>query len=175
MSRDENGRVNQFKSLRVKREFDKWRLNNSPHKDHITGSVNRQNASGRGRQCWKICWDCRELIRGPLKRSRVPNWQSLPLLKYADVAGVLAPGKQVRSDLSAVYRERWWKLYNRYLKSKEWKSKRQEVMDRDGGRCVACGGVAQQVHHLDYERVGDEDLTDLVSVCDGCHKASHQR
>jgi hypothetical protein len=30
------------------------------------------------------------------------------------------------------------------------------------------------VHHLTYERVGYEDLDDLVSVCEDCHETVHQ-
>lgn len=63
--------------------------------------------------------------------------------------------------------------YSLYLKSTEWKKKRDTVMKRDGGECVFCGDEAQHVHHLTYERVYNESLYDLIAVCNECHKAIH--
>lgn len=57
-------------------------------------------------------------------------------------------------------------LYYRYLASPEWGAKRAAVLSRDGYTCQMCfRSRATQVHHLNYERVGDELLEDLVSVC----------
>ncbi len=63
--------------------------------------------------------------------------------------------------------------YGLYLKSAEWKKKRDAVVKRDKGECVFCGDTAQHVHHLTYERVYNESLYDLVAVCNECHKAVH--
>lgn len=46
---------------------------------------------------------------------------------------------------------------------------------RDGG-CRGCGTVDNlHVHHLTYERLGRELLTDLVTLCAGCHRKQHGR
>ena len=63
--------------------------------------------------------------------------------------------------------------YGLYLKSAEWKKKRDAVMKRDKGECVFCGDAAQHVHHLTYDRIYNESLYDLVAVCNECHKAVH--
>ncbi len=63
--------------------------------------------------------------------------------------------------------------YSLYLKSTEWKKKRDTVMKRDGNECVFCGDEAKHVHHLTYERIYSESLYDLVAVCNECHKAVH--
>jgi len=60
--------------------------------------------------------------------------------------------------------------YHRYMASREWALKRQEVRKRSGGTCERCHRAKMQdVHHLTYERVGGELLTDLLGVCRPCH------
>ncbi len=59
--------------------------------------------------------------------------------------------------------------YISYLKSKAWSAKREQVMERDGYKCVICKGPAQEVHHKTYENIGKEPLCDLSSVCKPCH------
>ena len=48
---------------------------------------------------------------------------------------------------------------------------------RDIGMCRICEahGVELHVHHLTYERVGKENLKDLVTLCRRCHTDIHQR
>ncbi len=67
--------------------------------------------------------------------------------------------------------QEWWEWYSEYLKSPVWDSKRRRVLQRDKKICQACQKrKATQVHHLTYERAGDEPLFDLVSVCNECHE-----
>ena len=69
------------------------------------------------------------------------------------------------------FSERWWELYNLYLASPEWNSKRIRVRARDYGRCQLCGSeTLLEIHHLTYNRVGDEALFDLVTLCAHCHE-----
>ena len=63
--------------------------------------------------------------------------------------------------------------YDDYLGSQEWRDIRDEVMCRDSRRCQSCRDDAHVVHHLNYERVGNEDLDDLVSLCWDCHESHH--
>jgi len=64
--------------------------------------------------------------------------------------------------------------YHAYLKTKDWFSKRIKVLKRDNFICQAClENKATQVHHLTYDRVFNEPLFDLVSVCDPCHNSIH--
>lgn len=78
------------------------------------------------------------------------------------------------------YREKqshaWWEAYTAYLKTEEWRDKRDRVLERDGYLCQAClRRKATQVHHLTYDRVLDEPLFDLVAVCSLCHEHLHAR
>jgi hypothetical protein len=59
----------------------------------------------------------------------------------------------------------------RYMASREWRLKRQQVIDRAGGVCERCLLASiENVHHLTYERLGDERLDDLQGLCRPCHE-----
>jgi hypothetical protein len=61
--------------------------------------------------------------------------------------------------------------YKTYLASREWAVRRESVRKRANGKCERClSAEMQSVHHLTYERVGKELLTDLLGVCNPCHE-----
>lgn len=60
--------------------------------------------------------------------------------------------------------------YGAYLASREWGIKKRLVRQRSGGNCERCGQPATEVHHLTYERLYNERLTDLLHVCHECHE-----
>lgn len=64
-----------------------------------------------------------------------------------------------------------FKDYNRYIRSNDWKKKRDERVEYDGNRCRNCGSrLYLQVHHRKYNSLGKEDVkSDLVTLCDECH------
>ena len=74
--------------------------------------------------------------------------------------------------------------YSRYLKSDEWAAKRAERLLLDDNKCALCDrpngtrkdGVTPilQIHHISYQRLGNEPMEDLISVCARCHKLLHR-
>ena len=67
-----------------------------------------------------------------------------------------------------------WPLYQEYMRSEEWKEKKQIILERDQRWCQLCGDENNlHVHHLTYNRVGDEALFDLVTLCSHCHAHEH--
>jgi hypothetical protein len=77
--------------------------------------------------------------------------------------------------------------YEDYLASPLWAEIRERKLAAEGRRCFACGKVATQVHHGDYERETLRpifhplqreydswsdwlDMADLYAVCEPCHK-----
>jgi 5-methylcytosine-specific restriction endonuclease McrA len=63
--------------------------------------------------------------------------------------------------------------YRSYIQSEEWKQKRAEKL-RANPSCEMCDGFKhRQVHHLTYERLGNELLDDLVTLCRRCHAIEH--
>lgn len=70
--------------------------------------------------------------------------------------------------------EGFWREYNLYLKSEDWRRKSAKVLRRANGQCEGCGAkAASQAHHLTYKNVFAEFLFELVAVCDDCHKRLH--
>ncbi len=65
------------------------------------------------------------------------------------------------------------KGYDKYISSKEWKAKRQEVFDTYSGykpKCELCRNPNDlHIHHLNYENFTKEKLGDLVILCKKCH------
>ena len=60
--------------------------------------------------------------------------------------------------------------YNNYLHSKAWAETRQKFFKQVGRLCI-CGEQATQVHHKTYKNIGKENLlTELVGLCDNCHR-----
>lgn len=71
-------------------------------------------------------------------------------------------------------------FYGWYIsQSPVWKAKRRQCLARDGGKCRRCGsaggGKALHVHHRTYARLGDERLSDLLTLCISCHDIIHGR
>ena len=61
--------------------------------------------------------------------------------------------------------------YRDYIKSPRWAAKRQEAFRYYGKKCKACGKWKKTltVHHLDYKRLGNEPMYDLMILCWDCH------
>jgi hypothetical protein len=70
--------------------------------------------------------------------------------------------------------------YQQQLKTEEWKAKRREVYDRDGRKCVDCGGTrfTLNCHHKYYVKgkmPWDYPPDALVTVCKACHEKRHEK
>lgn len=77
-------------------------------------------------------------------------------------------------------RDEYRRMYGMYLESTAWLKKRQMAMDKTNEVCANCikatwpvVRLAREVHHLTYERLGHEDLDDLIAVCGPCHRELH--
>lgn len=79
-----------------------------------------------------------------------------------------------------------YKLYQSYIKSKEFKELRSKVLERDNYTCQFCGRTLQemegtrltlQAHHKRYDNVGkcnEEEMADIITLCSCCHRGCHQ-
>jgi 5-methylcytosine-specific restriction endonuclease McrA len=68
------------------------------------------------------------------------------------------------------------KQYRRYLESEAWGAKRRLALQAAGYSCASCQHHAVRglhVHHLTYERFGNERLEDLQVLCEPCHVKLH--
>ena len=64
--------------------------------------------------------------------------------------------------------------YYEYIKTEEWQKIRQKVFRRDRFQCVMCGCSKNlEAHHITYKRLGAENISDLVTLCEDCHERVH--
>lgn len=65
---------------------------------------------------------------------------------------------------------------NQYLNSPQWKTKRLKVFHIYGYACQICHSEKQlECHHITYERLGNEKLSDLACLCRNCHQNIHDK
>lgn len=66
--------------------------------------------------------------------------------------------------------------YAQYLGTIHWKVMKNKKDDETGGRRCLCCGTSRNVdlHHISYERLGNEALSDLAWLCRRCHEQTHQ-
>jgi hypothetical protein len=109
----------------------------------------------------------------PTELAALPPWNrdleaGYSKRKWTEIAALWQAEKDKEDDA-------WWQRYEAHLQSPKWKALRKKVIERAKGFCEGCGqNKATQAHHLNYDRVGDEMLFDLVAVCEGCHKKVHK-
>lgn len=78
------------------------------------------------------------------------------------------------------------KIKNPYIKGDEYQqgeqmgfwNVREYVLARDGHKCVHCKGKSKDpilnVHHLESRKTGGNSPSNLVTLCETCHKAYHR-
>lgn len=78
--------------------------------------------------------------------------------------------------MGSFYRPQHKKWYYDYLDSPKWRDFRNTVFKRDGFRCVKCTSEMNLVcHHVNYKRVGNEQIQDCITLCEKCHKELHKK
>lgn len=65
--------------------------------------------------------------------------------------------------------------YAEYLQTEHWQRIRESAIRRAGRRCTICQLTCRlEVHHLTYERRGDELPSDVIALCWPCHRMWHE-
>jgi len=67
------------------------------------------------------------------------------------------------------------KEYNEYLRTADWKSRKEKFKKLWGNKCVMCGeekGIS--MHHLNYDCLGKEKMQDIMPLCKKCHFDVHK-
>lgn len=70
----------------------------------------------------------------------------------------------------------WRERYRSFLKSPEWKAKREEVFRVKGKRCEYCGTTNPPIHlhHLDYSQWSDAEVSQLMPLCKYHHQITER-
>lgn len=64
--------------------------------------------------------------------------------------------------------------YEKYIGSGVWLQKRLLALKERGRLCEACACAKNlHVHHVTYERLGAEEVSDLRILCENCHDRLH--
>lgn len=67
-----------------------------------------------------------------------------------------------------------WNTYNEYLKTNHWIKFKTQYAKTHPKVCNMCYGTKYiELHHITYERIGNESDTDVVWLCRKCHKLIH--
>lgn len=74
-------------------------------------------------------------------------------------------------------RREWYREH--YLHSNHWRSVRERKLSKEHHRCQKHFGFTSpepmlDVHHLTYERLWHERMSDLQVLCRSCHKKEHK-
>lgn len=69
--------------------------------------------------------------------------------------------------------------YEAYLDSDEWRAFRARVIKHYDNKCAKCGADGKNeilhVHHLTYEKLFKERLSDVELLCVPCHKKADEK
>ena len=64
--------------------------------------------------------------------------------------------------------------YEQYIQSDAWRLQRQLLIAEHGAKCDLCKRTNElNVHHLNYERLGNERADDVIVLCIRCHNDIH--
>jgi 5-methylcytosine-specific restriction endonuclease McrA len=67
------------------------------------------------------------------------------------------------------------KEYAKYIRSEGWKQRRDKFRTMWGNECACCQSKENlNVHHINYDNLGNEKLEDVVLLCKGCHIKAHK-
>ncbi len=129
------------------------------------------------------CLDCWQSIGDSIKHASIPADQKANIKDFDTQARddywnkkAQERKKAAQIDMDSV-KERLdarRALYVQHLQSDAWSELRLKVIQRENNLCQGCRSAPiQNVHHMTYDRLGAELLTDLVGVCRSCHERYH--
>lgn len=139
----------------------------------------------------KQCFNCGFLLHNNYKRNYINNYESLDYVNqtmrnyYFKCQNDLYIKKQIEYKkiykIKCVFEDYAFKHFNRsynyyhnvYLKSAEWKHKRDLLMEFYKNKCQKCDSKASDIHHLTYDNIFKEKFKDLIPLCRDCHNKEH--
>lgn len=131
-------------------------------------------------QLRKQCFDCGYLLTHNYKHNFVSDFSKIPFVNlnirnnYYDKSKRKSEIKQVFNDYAHerfLYERNYYRTV--YLKSDEWKNKRNLIMEYYNSVCQKCNSLATDVHHITYDNIFKEKFDDLVPLCRSCHEKEH--
>jgi 5-methylcytosine-specific restriction endonuclease McrA len=98
---------------------------------------------------------------------------ALPKHKLAEYTKQL--GCKKKTYTGKYVSKKQYRKYLAYINSVAWKKKREEAFEFHGRNCGKCGSrYFLQIHHKTYINLYHEPMSDLMVLCDECHKDTHK-
>lgn len=166
--------------LATQAEHDRYTATHSYQCEHTDTEYRLRTIKGGGLQKIRQCLNCGRAVGNAAKKTNneeLPRWDDLAPERLENHRTKVR-GEIIDSALKRTAELEFdgYSDYEEYLGSEKWAEKRQKVLRRDLRRCQAClDSEATQVHHLTYDRIFEEPLFDLVSVCRPCHERLHRK
>lgn len=89
-------------------------------------------------------------------------------------AGDFLEGSRTMAEINDWKKCKGREKREKYYTSPEWAALKDAVRKRCGNVCEACESRPMYaLHHVTYQRLYHEELTDLAGLCEECHKAQH--
>lgn len=130
----------------------------------------------------KQCFNCGRILTLNYKRSYVKSFDKLPEADYQkrdELKALTIKKSEIKSILFRYANKHFKKSLdyyrNVYLKSSEWKHKRELIMDFYNWKCQRCNNDAIDLHHLTYDNIFKEKFEDLIPLCRSCHEKEHNK
>lgn len=68
----------------------------------------------------------------------------------------------------------WHDKHRAYLKNNGWQEKKRRALEIADYKCQLCSSkIRLHVHHNTYHRLGNEAASDLIILCEKCHRKHH--
>lgn len=138
---------------------------------------------------WKDirCSKCKKLI---LFKSRYQLNEHLDYLKKDYQIPILC--ENCKKGIDIITSDRWKKEseqrekeinrlknlpYSEYLQTQHWQELRLKHLKQSKYGCQLCNtkNTILHVHHRTYENLGNENYSDLITLCENCHKLFHNK
>lgn len=142
----------------------------------------RTYSSNKSSAFFKQCCTCGCAVTSALKKSLFTPEEQAAFKPYDEDLAILYNEQQ-----SIARREQWDKEraevkkfnqaeYEEYLKTPQWRVKRDAVMRRDNYICQGClKAPATLVHHKTYSHIYRELLFQLIALCKDFHDIAHDK
>jgi len=111
----------------------------------------------------------RKLIRTLKKR----NNELVTVVKFIKKVKKVKPKKKNAKKVKRPIND-FKAKYKDYLLSNEWIAIKIDIYQKRGRQCEQCGNKTKlQIHHLTYDNIFNEEPSDLLILCESCHKEKH--
>lgn len=147
---------------------------------HAQKEVRKRTIKGGSIVLQEQCPACGEKFGSAISKEKFSSQQLAKMKAWDEQLAATFRSKQtelwnqLKAEEEAKGLAEWQQAHAAYIASPAWKKKRNAVIKRANALCEGCGEQkATEVHHLNYDHLGEEFLFELVAICRSCHERYH--